>query len=363
MTRRQFGTIIQRGRGTYRLQWVERGKKRSKTVRGTMRDAKEELRRIEVGLSPIGDDTTFGDYWRRVVRPSCEGLAPRTVQEYDRLWEVELAPRIGREKISAATWRSLQDRVIADIAAPGIQRSTARLLSKICNMAVRDGIIEASPCAARFDYRAKKPHAKTLVTTTDAVKFLESVRGLKYEPAILAMLGGGLRMEEASALLWEDVAPWEYRGALYAVVSVSKTVVTAKGGPIRQDRTKTPESCREVVLGHPFASRMLELRDTAGCSGPLVPNGKGGNAAPLTIAHNWKAWCAAHGVPYVRMGDMRTCWSTMQAEAGSPDSLVSLAMGHTDGTTRGSHYLKGTRRMLAMLADNLQEAIEGVALA
>lgn len=80
----------------------------------------------------------------------------------------------------------------------------------------------------------------------------------------------------------------------------------------------------------------------------------------MTMSHNWRAWCGRHGVGYVRLGDIRTCWSTMHAEAGSPDSLVSMAMGHSDGTTRGSHYLRSTRRALAMIADCLPDAIENV---
>lgn len=55
---------------------------------------------------------------------------------------------------------------------------------------------------------------------------------------------------------------------------------------------------------------------------------------------------------------MRTIWSTWQGEAGSPDSLISMAMGHAGATTRDRNYLESTRRSLVLLADNLTELIE-----
>ncbi len=153
--------------------------------------------------------------------------------------------------------------------------------------------------------------------------------------------------------------PWEYRGREYALLSVSDTIVSAAGGAVLQrGETKTELSNRLMVVGAPFAPRLLELAN--GRSGPMVasPSSDSGHTSPMTMAHNWAAWCERHGIDRVRLGDMRTCWSTMHAEAGSPDSLVSLAMGHSDGTTRGSHYLRSTMRSLARLADSLSDAIE-----
>lgn len=393
MARSKFGHVETRQRGVHRIHWVEKGKKESKTVRGTVKEAREELHRIEIGLLKPGASDTFDGYWIGAVEPTLPNLAPKTRLEYKRLYWREISPRIGGSRMRDATWRSLQSRVIDDIASPGTQRSVARVLSKMCNMAVRDEVISSNPCSARFEYGKATRREKNIVDTTTVAAFLSDVRGIKYEPIILLMLGGGLRMEEASALRWEDISEWRYRERAYAVVSISKTIVMAPRKTF-QDFTKTPESCREMVVGDPFASRLLEL--SRGKSGPVVPSGadavpgapEAEYTAPGTSSQNWSKWVRAENcrrnlgreaeasdgvaplhrgrrvgealpdIPYVRFGDMRTCWSTMQAEAGSPDSVVSLAMGHTDGTTRGSHYMRSTRRLLATIADNLQEAIE-----
>lgn len=80
--------------------------------------------------------------------------------------------------------------------------------------------------------------------------------------------------------------------------------------------------------------------------------------SPITFTHNWRAWCGDHGVDYIRPGDMRSIWSTWHGEAGSPDSLVSMAMGHSDGSTRGRNYQMNTRRGMALIADSLTALIE-----
>lgn len=365
MPRSKFGTVLRVGHGVYRIFWTENGRRRSKTIHGERRDADLALGRIQGGLEVVGEPDTVRQFWAKTVWPSCDGLAAKTRDEYERLYWREVDPRIGGRRLRDIAWRDLQHGVVGEIESPSVQRSTARLLSKIFRMAVRERVIFANPCEARFNYDPKRRRPKTLVDTLSVGAFMAAIEGIKYEAVILAMLGGGLRLEEAVVLRWEDIEPWTFRGVTYAVVLVEKTIVSAKGGKLLQDGTKTDQSWREMVIGNPFAARLLALKALHG-TGPLVPSGRGGDGAgaehtsPMTMSHNWRAWCGRRGVEYVRLGDMRTCWSTMHAEAGSPDSIVSLAMGHSDGTTRGSHYLRSTRRALAMIADCLQDAIENV---
>lgn len=365
MSRSRFGSVHRVGHGVYRIFWTEEGRRRSKTIHGERRDADLALGRIQGGLETVGEPDTVRQFWRRIVWPSCDGLAAKTRGEYERLYWREVDPRIGGRRLRDLAWRDLQHEVIGEIDAPSVQRSTARLLSKISRMTVRERVIPSSPCEARFSYSPKRKRPKTLVDTLSLGEFLAAIEGIKYEPAILAMLGGGLRLEEAVVLRWEGIEPWAFRGVTYAVVPVERTILSAKGGKLLQDGTKTDLSRRGMVIGDPFAARLLALKELRG-PGPLVPSGRAADGtatehtSPMTMSHNWRAWCGRHGVGYVRLGDMRTCWSTMHAEAGSPDSLVSMAMGHSDGTTRGSHYLRSTRRALAMIADCLQDAIENV---
>ena len=143
--RRGYGHIEALGQGRYRCYWRENGRQRSKVVRGTRRDA--ELLLAEKALEQTGSlksGITYSDYWRIGVRPTFGNLAERTVIDYERLWEVELLPRIGGEEVERTTWRFVQS-VLAEVNSPTVQHYAYRLWKKVCNLAIRDGLLSANP--------------------------------------------------------------------------------------------------------------------------------------------------------------------------------------------------------------------------
>ena len=352
--RSAFGHIEKRG-DAWRIFWTEGGRRHSKTVHGTRQDAAKALAKVHMEVDGLMADAKWGEYWEERVEPSMAGLEAHTVHGYRQSWRV-LAPWISERWISQTTPRFVEGVLAKMDAGPAVK--AARLWRKMCRMAMKDGALSRDP----FDMvtvKAPPKERKRLLDVTEVEGWLEAIAGLKYEPVLLCELGGGLRHEEACALTWEDVTAWEHRGAVYAVISVSKALTYVNGRKILKG-TKTAFSGREVVLGEPFASRLLALAE--GKSGPLLPSGKvdADNAAaaytsPVTVTRNLKVWAESHGTVYVRPAWLRSSFATMQGEAGSPDSLVSFAMGHADGTTKGTHYQLATRRAGALIADNLAE--------
>lgn len=362
MTRSRFGSVKRLGEDHYHVHWTEAGKRRSKRIRGTRDDALAFLaaRQMEAGRAVQG--MTWGAYWRAVVEPSLEGLADKTVHGYRWAWQ-RLEPRIGDAEVGALTYRQAEGAVNAD-PAPSTQRKVKALLRKMCNMAVRDGLLDRNPVDRSMRMAPAKRRHKRLIAAEELPAWMEAVRGLKHEPLFLLEVGGGLRHEEACAMVRENVTRIEDGGASYALVLVERGLVTVQGRKVLKG-VKNDFSRREVVVGEPFASRILELCAGEGpvCPG-LVP-WRGGDyreehfASPATITHNFRGWCARAGVPYVRPGDMRSVFATLHGEAGTPDSLVSMAMGHADGgSTKARSYQQRTRRALMVAADSLTEYLE-----
>lgn len=352
MTRSAFGHIEKRG-SAWRIRWSAGGRQHSRTVHGTKADAARELARMQLEARGIERDLKWGEYWELRVQPSLTEVEPTTAADYARSWR-RLAPHIAERWVSQTTPR-LVETVVGKYTR-GTSMHDARLLRKMCRMAVADGALARDPFEG-LRLKAAKKREKSLPDAGGVLELLEAMRGIKYEPVLLCELGGGLRHEEACALMWEDVTEWTHEGRVYALVSVSKAL-TLLGGSKYLKEPKTAFSGREVVLGEPFASRLLALRGT----GPLVPSGVKDNAdpaaaytSPTTITHNWKDWCEAHGVAHVPPKDMRSTFATLHGEAGSPDSLVSGAMGHAGETTKTRNYQQMTRRGGALIADNLAE--------
>lgn len=370
MPRSNFGTVQYVSKGKYRVWWEagrkDDGKRRraSKIVDGTMDDAELYLAKIRVGLIGCTQDMTYDELWAGKVQPSFErdGLATKTVENYERVWARELRPRIGGELVASTTCGHAED-VLREISSPWVQRSAYQLWKKMCNIAIRHKVRPDNPVDKYIKLDRLPRSSKRLLDVSEVAGWMESIRGIKYEAVLLAECGGGLRHEEAVALLKEDVSRLDHRGRLYAAVNIDKALVATRHGRELKE-TKNGFSVREGVIGEPFASRLLELSQG---EGPLCPSGEahepGGPwearhySSPVSFTNNYRRWCERNGIEYVTPGSLRKSWSIMHGEAGSPDSLVSLAMGHSDGTTRGRNYQRATRRGMVMIADLLTDLI------
>lgn len=363
MSRSHFGSIQREGEDRYRVWWVDDGKRRSKRIRGTRDEAEAYLASMMLQRGEPSD-MTWRSYWNVAVSPTFDGLAAKTVSGYERVWRVELEPRIGSKRVGSTNWRYVE-QTLNSIKATSVQRSAYRLWRKICNLAVRDGLLDRNPVDRSIKLKPHRKRAKNLLDVEELPEWMEAVRGIKYEPVFLLEVGGGLRHEEACAMTWECVQPYEAYGRSYALVSVVRGLVTVDGRKVLKD-VKNEHSVREVVVGEPFASRLLELKLDGGAVCPGFTPYRGEEyderhfASPATITHNWRVRCEKNGIVYIRPGDMRSVFATLHGEAGTPDSLVSMAMGHADGgSTKTRNYQQRTRRGMILAADSLTDYLEG----
>lgn len=348
--RSHFGTCQKYKDGKVRIFWQEGDKKRSKVIVGGINDGWRELAKIQLKTTGITNNITWREYWEMEVEPSFtrEQLAASTVQGYERLWNKELSHRIGNVVVQSTTVVEC-NRAISSISKASVAIASARLLKKMCNMAIRDGLMQYNP-ALNVKLPNHKRKRKVLYDTSEICDLLHDIVGIKYEPIILMELGGGLRHEEACAVTREDVSEYVENGKTYALINIDKAITSVKGGKVLKE-TKNEHSTREVIIGEPFASRLLKLAKGSGAF--LGHDGDYSN--PQTMTHNWKYWCDRNGVKYVCPKNLRSTYATIQGECGSPDSIVSGQMGHAQKTTKGINYQTITRRGLVLIADNLEE--------
>lgn len=345
--RRGFGHIQKLNDGLYRVYWYENNVKKSHRVHGSPKDAELYLAKIQLrGTSNGFADLTLSEYWRVGVAPTFGALAERTAYDYNRLWARELAPRFGDMKLTDVTWRNTE-KLLAGISSPIVQRDSYKLLRKIMNMAVRDGFVLVNPIASGVKLKTYRKRDKMLYDRSEALDVLTQAVPFKHYPLLLLELGGGLRHEEACAVTQQDVTRLDCGGSVYAAVSVSKALTNVGTEKILKE-TKTDFSERLVIIGAPFALPMLGTKSR-------LPLEAAGQSSPMTITHNWKRYAVNNNLKHIPFANMRTNYSVLHAEAGTLDSLVSLAMGHSGGTTRSRNYLKQTQAGLIIAADSLAE--------
>lgn len=364
---RRWGRNEPAGPGRRRLFWKVppdpvTGKRRrpSKTIEGTYEDGELELARIRIALEGTSGDETWIEFWAGVVEPTLPDLASKTRSGYERVWNRELKPRIGSDLVSATSYQRVC-RVIGDIEAPSVQRAAKALWKKMCNMAIRQEppLLTWNPVDRSIPLKRENKREKTTLYAGEVGCYVGKLAGSRYRPLVVMEAVGGMRHEEASAVVGRtDISEVRIRDSRYAVVHVARAIVSVDG--IKELKgTKTLGSERDVWFAEPWAGEVLSLRE----KGPVMPSpylphedmDESWFANPQHVSRNWRKWCERNKVRYVRFGDMRTVYSDLHGEAESPDGSVSLAMGHSDGTTRGSNYRTRRQKVLALLADNMAE--------
>jgi len=336
MTRSHFGSIQYLGKDRYRVS-VEGDRDESggrhrpgHVVRGTRHDAEIELARMCLDAGkPIRTDMTVSEYWETVYRPSIDSLAPSTVNGYERIWKRYVRDLFGKTKLRDLKARFIESK-LSTIPAPGEQDNAYKLMRQIVNLAYRDELMDDNPFLRRIRRARKRAYEPPVLTLEKVSDWCDAVRGTRYEAVLLCMLFGGLRREEAAALYWGDIAFADG----FAVIGVDKALTEVSGRKVAGP-TKTPRSERTVFVSGYAAERLEELQ----LQGPLVPlcaDETGHRMAPDKITKEYKAMMPDS--LYVPPRNLRTSYATMQQALGTPDSVISRTLGHSNLQVDYNHY-------------------------
>ena len=355
MTRSHFGVIQHLGKDRYRVS-VEgprtpdgKRTRKSKVVRGTRNDAEVELARmsLERGRTPDAD-MTVSEYWDAVYRPSVDALAPSTVNGYARIWKRYVRDLFGDIRLRDLKARFIESK-LSTIPAPGEQDNAYKLMRQIVNLAYRDELVDDNPFMRRIR-RAKKRVYEPPVLTLDMVgPWCDAVEGSKFEAVLLCMLFGGLRREEACALYWGDIA----FDAGFAVIGVDKALTEVSGKKVAGP-TKTPRSERTVFVSG-YAAERLEALQLQGPMVPLCADETGRRMAPDKVTKEYKAMMPPD--LYVPPRNLRTSYATIQQALGTPDSVISRTLGHTNLKVDYGHYFASNQTAYMAAAKALGDSL------
>jgi len=332
--KRKFGSIIDCGNGKYRCRWSDvHGRKRSHYVHGTYHDAELYLAKKEMQMFGCDESVTYADYWETTVLPQIETLEAKTQHEYLRTWRKHLEPSIGSRIVASTNYRFAQS-VIDEVEAPYEQRRTAVLWKKICNMAIRDGIMQVNPIQ-RMQYKKLVKREKVILDREQILPYIRSILSSSYAHLVILEMCAGLRHEEATAVTSEDVEYTEGN----AIISVNKARVCVNGVMVEKD-TKNAISVRSVPLCGVFAQMLHDCE--------IVPRN------PQTATHNWRSWCKRNGIPYVPFGDMRSIFATVAGEC-CDGGLVDIYMGHSGRSTMDRWYRSSTEKGMLIVAESFEK--------
>jgi integrase len=234
------------------------GKRRftTKTVRGTLSQAKRELTRL-LSAEDAGDHvepsrSTVGEWLDEWVAMNRAEVSPKTHERYAEIVRCYLKPGLGAMKLQRLTTADIQrayGRFDRD-PSPRTRRHIHRILKSALARAVEERQLSRNPAASKVGLPKVEAKPASTLTVEQSTRLLATIRHTTtYWPTLLA-LATGMRRGEILALRWKNVDLES--GAVRVVESLEQT----KAG-LRFKSTKS-EKARAVPLPR-FA--IAELKD------------------------------------------------------------------------------------------------------
>jgi len=317
---------------------------------------------VELGKRPdLNAGITLRTLWKAFKADREGRLANSTLRRYDGCMERHWLPAIGDVDISTITVALVQ-RVLDAVPGRTDAKQCKAALSSTLTWAQRNDLLRENPIrGASFTYPgdtifawedesafdedpfAAIERSRDVWGAKTVMEAFGRMRGLPLEPVWLAMVGGGLRMEEAFALRGMDVRRTEVNGQQVTQVAVHHAENAQDG----RHRTKNRRSARIVALLEPFGERYWELassvsRDARVC--PVSPNNQSRTWRKLFEGlpeeeerrkHVPKKAGFVHkatlkDLPYIPLSRMRATHETLMQEAGVLDSINAAMHGHSE---------------------------------
>ena len=308
----------------------------------------EKLALYHRGALPQPEAITVRDWAERWLQGKARELKAKTVEHYryelaqvlPSLKDSQARDRFGGMRLQAVQPLHVRELLegVRDALPPSRFRQVRWLLHAIFEDALRMELVHRNPVAP---VKVKVPSRGRAGRTLEPEEIRRLMAALDAHPTPLAlalrlMLACGLRRGEALALTWGDID----LEAGHLTVRRHWTTVAGKGA---MTTPKTPNSVRRVPVPPETLERLRAYRDALLQAGLreedlpglfLFPSRKSPSrpVEPNAPNHLLRRLCRQHGLPEIRVHDLRHTYGSFLLAQGAPVELVSERMGHANPT-------------------------------
>ena len=363
MNRRDHGDggIDERSPGHYRLRWRVGGKRFTKSFRGSIGEARKELRRVikaaDDGEHVAPDKLSLAawvDRWVALQRRGEDtgrgkrGLVnARTIERYEELLRLHVVPTLGNrplQRISANEIDELYTQLETRLSTRTVHH-VHTVFGACLNAAVRKGLLVVSPASKAEAPVPGESDAGQVLDQDQLTALLNGFRGSVLYPIVAVAAFTGARRNEILALRWTDFD--HARSTLTIARSLEET--KAHGRRFREPKTRRGNRSIAIddgLSGLLSAEREKYLRlaagvaDTADVDLSLVKLPAGALIFPSpgaditcprdarSVTKVFSRSAAKLGFPDLRFHDLRGTHETLLLDAGVPVHVVAARCGH-----------------------------------
>ncbi|MFZ0029857.1 MAG: site-specific integrase [Pseudolabrys sp.] len=385
MTKRRAhgdGNIEERGENIFRLRYRVNKKRYRATFRGTLKEARTELRRLlrsgDTGEHVAPDKATLATWAKHWIEIGAPGrkkqkVGERAIERYNQLLRTHVLPTLGEYKLQQIDsahidklYPSLEGKI-----APRTARHVHSVLNACLGAAVRTKKLTINPMERTE--KVPSPGESDHGIALDDQQLGKLVQGFKDStlfPIVSVAAFTGARRNEVLALRWTDLNPAE---------ETEKHGIRFKG-PKKQSHKRTI-TIDDDLLALLLAEREKHLRMIAGVPDGLtvnlglvkLPEGAFPNSSALAdlssvtplrprfVTKEFARKARKLGFKTLRLHDLRGTHETMLLDAGVPVHVVAARCGHDPATLLRS-YAKRTRKAdtsAASVIGNISRTILG----
>jgi integrase len=282
MTKRSHGegSIDPRGDNVHRLRYRVDGRRFTKTFRGTLTEARKELRRLvrsgDTGEHVDPNKMTVGawiDQWIAAGAPGRKKkrVGQRTLERYEELLRVHVKPKLGArplQKLKATEIDELYGE-LEPIMAPMTLHHVHVTFNSCLSTAERKGLVLVNPMnrAEKIPSAGESDHGLAL-SEADLGTLVDGFRPLPDLYPIIALTAAiGARRNEVLAFRWIDFDPAK------KTIRVERALEVTKKFGTRFKPPKTWRGLRTVALDDGSVSILLQLKETHQRLQAGVPDG------------------------------------------------------------------------------------------
>lgn len=298
------------------------------------------------------------------------GVKPHTVSQYGTQIKVHIKPSLGAVRLQALTAPMIQSMYNAkfkEISAKSI-RNLHGVLHKAFSQAVKLGYIRFNPSDACELPRVVDKQIKP-IEGENIGKFLNAIKGYRYETLYLVTLFTGIRQGEALGLTWDNID--FANGTININQQLQKERIDGGGGkyrfvPIKNDKSR-------MITPAAYVVDALRMHRNKQREAQLMAGGAWGNQLNLvftdelghhlytqTVLKNFKKIVGSIGIPDTRFHDLRHTYATLSLQNGDDIKTVSEALGHATVAFTLDVYGHVTQQMKKASAERMQAFIEAL---
>jgi integrase len=371
------GSIDPQGQDTWRLRYRVDSRRYTTTFRGSLPDARKELRRLlrdgDTDQHVAPDKITLAQWAEQWIDAGAPGrrkkkVGHRTLERYDELLKHHVIPTLGSrllQKVSGADISSLYAGLEGKIA-PRTALHVHIALGSCLNTAVRTGKLSVTPMSRAMNIPALgDDEVGTVLDADELATLVRGFRGFVLYPIIATAAYTGARRNELLALRWSDLDVDASTLRIERAIEETKEYGRLLKGPKTARGKRTIQIDRDL-LELLVAERKRYLRIAAG-----VPDGVDVDLSlvklpddallfpapptpgesfsftklrcPKCVTKEFQERAAKLGFGHLRFHDLRGSHETALLDAGVPVHVVAERGGH-DPATLLRTYAKRTKK-------------------